>query len=95
VIARALSFCIPPYVYVVLVASQSNTVCRTMTDACQAVVGIRNDICYPSGIIWSHPVLLSFCDMAWGPTARQSDLKLFADGLSMSDELDLWALPSD
>jgi len=36
-----------------------------MTDACQATAGIHNDICYPSGIIWSQPVSAPFYDMAW------------------------------
>jgi hypothetical protein len=51
---------------------------QEMTDACQATAGIHNDsICYPSGIIWPQPVSAPFYDMAWDPTARESDLKLF------------------
>lgn len=51
VIAHALSFCIPPYVHVMQVAPQSSTGSRMMTDVCQAMAGILNDLSYPSGII--------------------------------------------
>lgn len=74
VITRALSCCIPPYVQVVLVASQSSTVCRKMTDACQAMSGIHNDICYPSGIIWSQPVSAPFL---WYGMGSHSERKWF------------------